>query len=128
MISKTVANLTPSEFLRFRNKLKTRQFSLEKPVQQRLDKARLAANRAAVLLKTEFSVSRVVLFGSIATEELFHNRSDIDLAVWDIDPGSYYRAVGMLQAIDPEFSVDLIIFDEASTDLQKEILIGGIEL
>ena len=42
--------------------------------------------------------------------------------------GAGGRAVGVLQALDPEFSIDLVLFDEASPGLQKTILHEGIDL
>lgn len=128
MIPKTAATLTQADIVRFRDNLINRSFSISGQTQQRLERARLIAGRAAALLKNKFSVPRVVVFGSIATPELFHARSDIDLAVWGMDGSDYFRAVGVLQALDPEFSIDLVLFDEASPGLQKTILSEGIDL
>lgn len=128
MIPKTAATLTPAEILRFRDNLKSRKVSIAAQTQLRLDKARQVAVRAASILKTEFSAVRVVFFGSLVDPQLFHNRSDIDLAAWGIKDRDYYRAVGVLQSIDTEFSIDLIDFEDASSELQKTILHDGVEL
>ena len=128
MIPKTAAALTPAEILRFRDNLKSRKVFISARTQLRLDKARQVAVRAASILKTEFSAVRVVIFGSLVAPELFHNRSDIDLAAWGIKDREYYRAVGVLQSIDTEFSIDLIDFEDASCELQKTILHDGVEL
>jgi hypothetical protein len=34
--------------------------------------------------------------------------SDIDLAVWGIAPSQFYREIGVLNEISPEFKVDLV--------------------
>ena len=128
MEPKTAAALTPDEILRFRDNLKLRQVVLAEQARMRMDKARQVASRAAAVLKTEFSVERVVVFGSLVDPELFHNRSDIDLAVWGIKERDYSRAVGVLQSIDPEFSIDLIVFEDAVAGLQRTILRNGVEL
>lgn len=128
MIPKTAATLTPAEILHFRENLKLRQVSISKQTRLRLDKAHRAAERAAVLLRTEFSAKRVVVFGSLVTPELFHVRSDIDLAVWGIKDSDYFRAVGVLQSLDVEFPIDLIDFETASAGLQKAILSEGVDL
>jgi uncharacterized protein len=128
MNHKTAADLTPTEILHFREALKSRQVSTGIQNRTRVEKARQVADLAAALLKTEFSAVRVVLFGSVIHTEHFHRRSDIDLAVWGIKEREYFRAVGILQSLDPAFSIDLIIFDEANSNLQKIILSEGVEL
>jgi predicted nucleotidyltransferase len=97
-------------------------------MQVRLDRAHQVARRAAAFLKSKFSAVRVILFGSVINSDLFHRRSDVDLAVWGINDHDYFRAVGMLQSLDPEFSIDLIIFEEASDSLQMKILNEGTEV
>lgn len=128
MESKTAATLTPKEIRAFREKLKVRQLSIDKQTQLRLDKAHKIAVRAADLLRKDFCAERVVLFGSSVSPDLFHTRSDIDLAAWGIKGRDYYRAVGVLQSLDTEFSIDLILFEEASDTLKKLILSDGVEL
>ncbi|MGD9146966.1 MAG: nucleotidyltransferase domain-containing protein [Anaerolineae bacterium] len=51
------------------------------------------ARQAADLLRYEYGVDRVALFGSLVRSERFHTRSDIDLAVCGLDEKYYYRAV-----------------------------------
>lgn len=128
MEPKTAAALTDAEILGFREGLKARQVILAEQTRLRWVKARQVAGRATAVLKSRFSAERVVAFGSLVDPELFHTRSDIDLAVWGIQGGDYYRAVGVLQALDPEFSVDLILFEDAPVELQQIILSTGVEL
>jgi predicted nucleotidyltransferase len=128
MEPKTAGALTDAEILRFREGLKARQVVLAEQTRLRWAKAGQIAGRAAGVLKSRFSAERVVAFGSLVDPELFHGRSDIDLAAWGIQGGDYYRAVGVLQAIDPDFSVDLILFDDAPVELQRIILSSGVEL
>lgn len=128
MATKTAAALTLAEIEHYRDILKNRQNTLDEETRLSWEKARSAAARAAHLLKNSFNASRVVLFGSVVHPELFHDRSDIDLVVWGIDERDYYRAVGALQAVDPQFSIDLILFDEVSARLQETILREGVEL
>lgn len=128
MEPKTAAALTDAEILRFGEKLKSRQIVHTEQVRLRWTKAYEVASRAAATLKAEFSATRVVVFGSLVNPELFHSRSDIDLAVWGLKERDYYRAVGMLQGLDPDFSIDLIMFEDASVELQRIILNTGMEL
>lgn len=128
MIPKTAVDLTLVEIEHYRTLQKSRQRSINQQLQQRMDRARQVADLAAALLKSRFSAERVVLFGSTLDPELFHERSDIDLAVWGLKSHEYYRAVGQMQSVDPVFSIDLLLFEEASEGLQKTILAEGIDL
>ena len=53
----------------------------------------------------------MVLFGSLLHPELYHARSDIDLAVWDIQ--HYFKAVEQLIDLDPEIEFDLAPVEDA---------------
>jgi len=86
------------------------------------------AYQAADLLRTEFQVSKIVAFGSLTQPELFHQRSDVDLAAWGLDERYYFRAVGRLQGLDPQIGVDLVLFDDAKPSLQAAIQRDGVEL
>ncbi len=79
------------------------------------------ARQMSDLLKERFGASRVVVFGSLVRKELFHRRSDVDLAVWDLDENIYYRAVGQLLYLDSEISMDLVRIEEASDSLRSRI-------
>ncbi len=79
-------------------------------------------------MRTEFQVTKVVAFGSLTQPELFHQRSDVDLAVWDLDERLYFRAVGRLQGLDPRIGVDLVMFDDGKPSLRAAIQRDGVEL
>jgi len=66
------------------------------------------------------------LFGSLLHPELYHFRSDIDLAVWDIQ--HYFRAVVRLLDLDPEFDFDLVPFEDARPGIIAVIERAGIDL
>jgi predicted nucleotidyltransferase len=124
----TAVNLTPTEIQRYRDRLKARQTPVSASARLRLAEAHKIAARAARLLRQDFSASRVMLFGSALSPELFHVHSDIDLAAWGVNEREYYRAVGVLQALDPQFPIDLIRFEEASAGLRTAILQTGADL
>lgn len=84
------------------------------------------ARKAAEVLKQEFGASRVVLFGSLLHPELFHSRSDADLAAWDVE--HYFRAVARLIDLDPEIGINLVAIEDASPGLRAVIEAEGVEL
>jgi predicted nucleotidyltransferase len=84
------------------------------------------AHKAADMLKAEFGAQRVVLFGSVLYPELFHARSDIDLAAWGVQ--HYFTAVAHLLDLDPDFSFDLIPAEDARPGILELIEKEGLEL
>jgi predicted nucleotidyltransferase len=81
-----------------------------------------------VLLKEEYDARRVVLFGSLVRDVPFYVRSDVNLAVWELDERLYYRVVSRLLDLDPAIEVDLVRVEEAPAALLKSIAEEGISL
>ncbi|MEM7771156.1 MAG: nucleotidyltransferase domain-containing protein [Cyanobacteria bacterium P01_A01_bin.37] len=100
-----------------------RQQKRQEHLHQRRQHGLTQAKAAAQLLREEFGVSRVVLFGSILDESTFHETSDLDLAVWDLAPSDYIAAVARLLQVS-DFSVDLLEAESASSYLQESIAQG----
>ncbi len=120
--------IDPATLAVYRQTAQARQQAQRAVIEARRQRAWQVAKQAAVLLRHDFGVSRIVVFGSITSEKLFHVHSDIDLAIWGLSERVYFRAVGVLQGIDAEFSMDLIRFEDASPTFQEAIRQGGIEL
>jgi Nucleotidyltransferase domain. len=80
------------------------------------------------LLHREFSVRRVVVFGSLAHRAWFTDRSDIDLAAWGIPVERYYRAVATVTGPSPLFKVDLVDPATCRPSVRQAIETEGIEL
>jgi predicted nucleotidyltransferase len=118
--------ITPSQMEKYRLAARAREAELNHELAARHQRAWEIARQAAKILKEEFGASRVVLFGSLLHPELFHLRSDIDLAVWDIQ--HYFRAVSRLIDIDPEFEFDLVPIEDARPRIFEIIQQEGVEL
>ena len=88
---------------------------------ERREKAWRLARTAASLLKEEFGATQVMVFGSLVHSQLFHQRSDVDLAVWGIDESEHYRAVSRLLSLDPDIPFDLVEVVHASPRLREKI-------
>jgi len=85
------------------------------------------ARRAAGMLRGEFGVRRVRLFGSLA-RGVFGPRSDVDLAVEGLPEELFLRAVVRLLDLDPEIPVDLVPLEAADPPLRRAVEEEGIEL
>jgi predicted nucleotidyltransferase len=93
----------------------------EAQLDARYARANVVAEQAADFLRAHFTVVKIARFGSLVHRQRFHPRSDIDLAVWGLPAADYYRAVGQLQTIDPEFSIDLVRMEDAPPSLRALI-------
>jgi predicted nucleotidyltransferase len=123
-LHRTVGELSSAELDFYRQALRNRK-RVKFQAPERLVRVRKVARKAAKILKEQFGVEKVVLFGSTVQPRLFHIRSDVDLAVWGLDDRVYFRAVGALLGIDPDISVDLVAFETASPAMQETILRDG---
>lgn len=70
-----------------------RRQAIERERNRRLaHRTRCDSEHIAVMLRETFGATRVILFGSLATER-FSARSDIDLAVEGLAPADYFPAL-----------------------------------
>ena len=86
------------------------------------------ARQAARTLKEQFGARRVAVFGSVSSAQRFHQRSDVDLAVWGLDEKAYYRAVSRLLDVDPAIPIDLVEMELAPSNLRHIIEQEGVLL
>lgn len=109
--------LTDEQLAIYRRTKQKRAAEQRRLVEARRELGWRVAREAAAFLRQTYSVTRVVLFGSLVSHVVFHHRSDVDLAVWGLAERDYYRAVGQLQALEPTISVDLVRIEEARPTL-----------
>jgi len=90
--------------------------------EQRRRHAQNTARHVAEYLRRAYGVDRVVLFGSMAGDEIpLGPRSDIDLAVWGLDKADYYEAVAHVQDEAAPFQVDLVCIEQAPESLRDAV-------
>ncbi|MBV6393282.1 MAG: hypothetical protein KPEEDBHJ_02522 [Anaerolineales bacterium] len=123
---KTALHLTPAELEVYRRAALVPVKRARSEIRARRLRAWRAARKAAKILKTEFGAKRVAVFGSLIHPALFHEKSDIDLAVWGLDGRTYFKAVSVLLDIDPVISVDLVAMEDARPALRKRIADCGM--
>jgi predicted nucleotidyltransferase len=109
--------VTDAQMSVYRAAARQRQQQKAHHLAARQQRAWQVAQLAAQLLRNRFGVQRVVVFGSVLSPERFHERSDVDLAVWGLADRDYYRAVAKTLSLDPGISVDLIQGESASERL-----------
>lgn len=126
-MGRTVTELTRREREAYRQALLRLKEAEQARARKRADQALAIAREAAGILRQEFGVRRVWLFGSLARGR-FDAGSDIDLAVDGIDGKLFLRALGRLLGLDPEFPIDLVDLREARAGLRRAVKSEGIPL
>lgn len=112
----------------YRATAQQRQQKKAQALSLRHQRAWKVAYQASQILKEEFGARQVAAFGSMLVLSRFHERSDIDLAVWGLDEKVYYRAVARLLDLEPTISVDLVEVERASPTLRTVIEQEGVLL
>ena len=107
---------------------KERQQGRNDILEERRARAWVVAKDSARILREKYGATEVILFGSLTGKTIFHARSDVDLAVWGIPESKYYKAVAELLTLDLDIQVDLVIFEDARSELQKVIQSQGVPL
>jgi len=111
---------------RYKATARLREENDKKQLSGRYHQAWKIARKGSELLKKEFNAKEVILFGSLIRKELFHMKSDVDLAVLGLDEKLYYRAVSRVLDLDTDIQTDLVMTEDASESLRKQIEKEGI--
>lgn len=119
-------HISPEEMAAYRAGNRRRMEKDREELSRRYHRAWKIARKGADLLKKEFKAKEVIVFGSLLEKELFHIRSDVDLAVRGLDEKLYYRAVSRLLDLDTDISSDLVMIRDAAESLRKRIEKEGI--
>ncbi len=121
---KTLDQISPEKMALYRATAQRRWQEKQQANQKRQQEARQVAQQAARLLKEQFGAAQVTLFGSVAHQRWFSERSDIDLAVWGMAAESYFTAVASLQDIST-FKIDLVMLEDCLPGLREAIAREG---
>lgn len=96
----------------------------------RRDQAWRLVRRAAALLKEEFGVQRVAVFGSLTHTGRFNQWSDVDLAAWGLTSANWLRAIGAVRSLRDAGDIEINLVDVAccSPELLAVIERDGVTL
>nr|HID14120.1 nucleotidyltransferase domain-containing protein [Anaerolineae bacterium] len=98
--------------------------------EERRKRALEVAEACTQLLKQRFGARRVLLFGSLAGEGEWHERSDIDLAVEGLTPADFFPAYSACRDLLPrdlDLDLDLVPLEDAYPEMRARIL-GEVEM
>ena len=127
-MAKTADLVTDEEMAVYRATARQQRLKARQELRKRAEKAQSIAQRAARLLKDRAGARRVILFGSLARGEFFHQRSDIDLAVEGIKGQDFWYAWAELDNLGSEFEIDLVDVETAPPSLLLVLEREGVAL
>lgn len=86
------------------------------------------AKKVAALLKKKYKAKRVILFGSLVSNDYLHEKTDIDILVEGMNINDILKAGFEACLIAAPFDVDIIQAEKADKCLLKNALNEGIEI
>ncbi len=123
---KMTLNISAEQMAIYRATARQRRQRQARELALRYERAWAVVELASAMLKDQFEAQHVAVFGSVLSLERFHQRSDVDLAVWGLDEKIYYLAVARLQDLDTAIPVDLVETEYAPPALQAIIEQEGV--
>ncbi|HXW01445.1 MAG TPA: nucleotidyltransferase domain-containing protein [Anaerolineae bacterium] len=97
-------------------------------IESRRQQALQAAEACIALLKSRFGARRVILFGSLAGQGVWHSQSDIDLAVEGVAPADFFKAYSACSDLLPQgLELDLVPLEDTYPEMRARIL-GEVEM
>ena len=112
----------------YRDTMRRRGTQARREQEQRRRRAQETARHVAEYLRHAYGATRVVLFGSMAGDEIpLGPQSDIDLAVRGLDKADYYEAVARVQDEATPFQVDLVRLEQCPASLRDAVRREGRE-
>jgi predicted nucleotidyltransferase len=119
---RTAAEMTPEEWKQYhpgRNRPPTWP-------PERRERAWAQARRAAQILREQFGATRVVVFGSLAHNLWYSERSDIDIAAWGIPDKDYLKAIGAVESVISGFEFNLVDPKDCFPSIRESIEAEGV--
>lgn len=126
--NKMTEKISPEQMARYKCTARRRQEAEKKAQVARRERAWQLAHQAATLLKTQYNVKRVMLFGSLTHPNRFTHRSDVDLAAWGLTSTNWLRAILAVRNLSPEIELNLVDVSCCSPELLTIIEQEGIVL
>ena len=95
---------------------------------ERREQAWTVARQAAQVLREQFGVAGVWVFGSLVEGDHFTERSDIDMAATGLTPALHVEALGRLLRLSPDFEFDLVDLESCPEGLRRAVEHSGVDL
>ena len=122
------STLTPEQIEVYAATLRARSAETARRRRERREKAWTVARQAAQVLRSQFGVTSVWVFGSLAEGDHFTEQSDIDMAATGFTPAVHVEALGRLLRLSADFEFDLVDLDHCPHGLRRAVEQSGVDL
>src|SRR5665647_2042215 len=112
------STLTPEQIEVYAATLRVRSAETARRRRERREQAWTVARQAAQVLRSQFGVTSVWVFGSLAEGDHFTEQSDIDMAATGFTPAVHVEALGRLLRLSADFEFDLVDLDHCPHGLR----------
>jgi predicted nucleotidyltransferase len=112
---------TQEQMARYRATARRQEQAARDALVRREEQAWGLARQAAALLRAEFHVETIVVFGSLVHPGFFTRWSDVDLAARGLDPRDTLRVMEMVRDLSAEIPVNLVDLGAASDSLRRVV-------
>ena len=120
--------LSALDLERYRASAQARLRSQRSQCEARRQRAWRLARLAAELLKTQYSVSQVAVFGSLTHHDRFTQWSDVDLAAWGLTAANWLKASAAVRALAKDIELNVVDVATCSPELLAAIERDGVFL
>ena len=119
---------TPEQIEVYAATLRARSAATTLRRRERRERAWKVARQAAQILRTQFDVADVWVFGSLVEGDHFTERSDIDMAASGLTPAVHVEALGRLLRLSPDFEFDLVDLESCAEGMRRAVERSGVSL
>jgi len=119
---------TPEQIEVYAATLRARTADTARRRRERREQAWTVARQAAEILRAQFGVADLWVFGSLVEGDHFTERSDIDMATTGLTPASHLEALGRLLRLSPDFEFDLVDLESCAEGLRGAVERSGVSL
>jgi uncharacterized protein len=121
-------HIPADELERYRRTARARWQAEQRNRETRRAQAWELARRAAALLREQYGVQRVAVFGSLTHPGRFTERSDVDLAAWGLTSANWLKAAAAARDLSSQVDINLVDVANCSPELLKAIERDGVPL
>ena len=86
------------------------------------------ARQSAELLRTQYGVQQISVFGSLTHPDRFTQWSDVDLAAWDLTATNRLKASAAVRALASDIELNVVDVSGCSPELLAAIVREGVPL
>ena len=120
--------ISAMDMARYRSSAQARWYSEHAQREVRRQRAWRLVRQAAELLRAQYGVQRVSVFGSLTQPDRFTPWSDVDLAAWGLTAANWLKASAAVRAFASDIELNVVDVSGCSPELVAAIMRDGVVL